>query len=64
MAVIMLFGKDEVICSCVSEYVTDAIYRVENADRYDDRLQISTNLIESYDKLMEFVAKHCVMFRR
>ena len=27
-------------------------------DRYDDRLQVSTNLIESYDRLMEFVAKH------
>lgn len=58
LAAIMLFGKDEVIRSCVSGYVTDAIYRVENLDRYDDRVQINTNLIESYDKLMEFVAKH------
>lgn len=58
LAAIMLFGKDEVIRSCVSGYVTDAIYRVENMDRYDDRLQVSTNLIESYDRLMEFVAKH------
>lgn len=58
LAAIMLFGKDEVIRSCVSGYVTDAIYRVENMDRYDDRLQVNTNLIESYDKLMEFVAKH------
>lgn len=58
LAAIMLFGKDEVIRSCVSGYVTDAIYRVENVDRYDDRLQINTNLIESYDRLMEFVAKH------
>ena len=58
LAAIMLFGKDEVIRSCVSGYVTDAIYRVENVDRYDDRLQVNTNLIESYDKLMEFVAKH------
>ena len=58
LAAIMLFGKDEVIRSCVSGYVTDAIYRVENVDRYDDRLQVSTNLIESYDRLMEFIAKH------
>lgn len=58
LAAIMLFGKDEVIHSCVSGYVTDAFYRVGNADRYDDRLQVSTNLIESYDKLMEFIAKH------
>lgn len=58
LAAIMLFGKDEVIRSCVSGYVTDAIYRVENVDRYDDRLQVNTNIIESYDRLMEFVAKH------
>ncbi len=58
LAAIMLFGKDEVIRSCVSGYVTDAIYRAENTDRYDDRLLIRTNLIESYERLMEFVAKH------
>ncbi len=58
LAAIMLFGKDDVIRSCVSGYVTDAIYRVENTDRYDDRLQVNTNLIESYDRLMEFIAKH------
>ena len=33
LAAIMLFGKDEVIRSCVSGYVTDAIYRVENMTR-------------------------------
>lgn len=27
-------------------------------DRYDDRLIVETNLIESYDLLMDFVAKH------
>ena len=58
LAGVLLFGKDEVIRSCCPGYVTDAIYRVENLDRYDDRLQISTNLIESYELLMEFVAKH------
>lgn len=35
-----------------------ALYRVENLDRYDDRLQVTTNLIEAYDLLMEFVSKH------
>ena len=39
-------------------YKTDAIYRVENVDRYDDRLIIEDNLIQSYDLLMEFIAKH------
>jgi len=58
MAAVLLFGKDEVIRSCVPGYVTDAIYRVKDLDRYDDRLLVTTNLIESYDKLMEFIAKH------
>lgn len=46
------------IRSCCPGYITDALYRVENLDRYDDRLQVTTNLIEAYDLLMEFVAKH------
>ena len=58
MAAVLLFGKDEVIKSCVPGYITDAIYRVQDLDRYDDRLLVTTNLIESYDKLMEFIAKH------
>ncbi len=58
LAGVLLFGKDEVIRSCCPGYITDAIYRVENLDRYDDRLQVATNLIESYELLMEFVAKH------
>ncbi len=58
LAAILLFGKDEVIQSCVPGYVTDALCRKENMDRYDDRLIVKTNLIESYEILMEFIAKH------
>ncbi len=58
LAGVLLLGKDEVIRSCCPGYITDAIYRVDNVDRYDDRLQVATNLIESYDLLMAFVAKH------
>ncbi len=58
LAGVLLFGKDEVIRSCCPGYVTDAICRIENLDRYDDRLQVATNLIDSYELLMEFVAKH------
>ena len=38
--------------------ITDAILRKENLDRYDDRLMVETNLIDSFGLLMEFVAKH------
>lgn len=58
LAAILLFGKDEVIQSCVPGYVTDALCRKENMDRYDDRLIVKTNLIESYEILMDFIAKH------
>ena len=58
LAAILLFGKPETIQSCAPGYKTDAIYRVENVDRYDDRLIIEENLIKSYDLLMEFIAKH------
>lgn len=58
LAAILLFGKDETILSALPHFRTDAILRRENIDRYDDRDDIRTNLIESYDRLMAFVAKH------
>lgn len=58
LASILLFGKDDVIASVLSTYKTDAIFRVENLDRYDDRDVISTNLLDSYDRLMRFGSKH------
>ena len=58
LAAILLFGKDEIIMSCLSHFKTDAIYRNENMDRYDDRDVIITNLIDSYERLMQFVQKH------
>ncbi len=58
LAAILLLGKREAIASCLPWYKTDAIYRVENIDRYDDRLIVEENLIKSYDLLNEFIAKH------
>ncbi len=58
LAAILLFGKPEVIKGCVPGYMTDAIYRVENLDRYDDRDIVEVNLIEAYDRLMAFCLKH------
>ena len=58
LAAVLLFGKDETIKSCLPAYRTDAIYRVENLDRYDDREDIRTNLIDSFDKLVDFVCRH------
>ena len=58
LAAIMLLGKDDVILNVVPAYVTDAIVRKVNLDRYDDREVIKTNLIESYDRLLEFGKKN------
>lgn len=58
LAGILLLGKDEVIGSVCPGYKTDALLRKVNIDRYDDREIIQTNLIESYDLLIEFARKH------
>lgn len=46
LAAIMLLGKDDVILNVAPAYVTDALVRKVNIDRYDDREVIKNNLIE------------------
>jgi ATP-dependent DNA helicase RecG len=58
LAAIMLLGRDDIIFSNNPAYRTDALLRKVNVERYDDRLIVQTNLIESYDLLMQFAAKH------
>jgi len=58
LAAILLFGRDDVIRSCAPGYMTDALLRKENIDRYDDRLMVGTNLIEAYDQLIDFISRH------
>ena len=58
LAAILLFGKDNAIMSVLPQHKTDAIFRVVNKDRYDDRDVITTNLIDSYDRLIAFGQKH------
>jgi ATP-dependent DNA helicase RecG len=58
LAAVLLFGRAELIRACTPNYVTDAICRRENLDRYDDRLMVSVNLIDAYEQLIEFIGKH------
>lgn len=58
LAAILLLGKDEVIQNVCPVYETDALVRKVNVDRYDDREIVRTNLIESFDFLMDFIKKH------
>ncbi|MFN4149850.1 MAG: RNA-binding domain-containing protein, partial [Candidatus Sericytochromatia bacterium] len=58
LASALLFGKPEVILSIAPYYKIDALVRKIDKDRYDDREYIQVNLIEAYDKLMDFISKH------
>jgi ATP-dependent DNA helicase RecG len=58
LAAILLFGRDEIIQQAAPGYVTDCLRRVDNVDRYDDRVRVEANLIESFDLLMGFIQKH------
>ncbi|MDR1421376.1 MAG: putative DNA binding domain-containing protein [Coriobacteriales bacterium] len=57
-AALLLFGRDEIIQQAAPGYVTDCLLRVENVDRYDDRLRVESNLIEAFGQIMGFIAKH------
>jgi ATP-dependent DNA helicase RecG len=60
LAAALIFGKDETIQSILPAYKVEAMVRIENLDRWDDRINppLRTNLIDSYLSLMEFVRKH------
>ena len=58
LAAIMLLGLDHIIKDACPAYRTDALLRKINVDRYDDRRIVETNLIDSYEQLMEFAEKH------
>ena len=58
MAALLLFGKDHVIMGAIPHYKVDALLRIKDLDRYDDRENVKCNLIDAYDRLMAFVAKH------
>ena len=58
LAAILLFGPDQLIYSVLPQHKTDALVRVYNTDRYDDRDIIETNLLDSYERLMDFGKKH------
>ncbi len=58
LAGILLFGKDETILSALPHHKTDLILRIKNLDRYDDRDDVRTNLLDSYDRIIQFGQKH------
>ncbi|RNL39784.1 helix-turn-helix domain-containing protein [Paraeggerthella hongkongensis] len=54
----LLFGSDETIGLLCPTYKTDAVVRLRDEDRYDDRLTVKSNLIDAYDALMRFCERN------
>lgn len=58
LAAILLLGTSDTLFSAVPAYRTDAIVRRINLDRYDDRLMVSSPLIEAFNQLAQFARKN------
>ncbi len=58
LAGILLLGTDEIIHAVVPHYKTDLIFRGREFDWNEDRDEVRTNLMDSYDRIMAFVIRH------
>lgn len=57
LACALLLGTDETVLAAAPAYRTDALLRRRDTNRYDDRLIVETNLIESHDALTDFAER-------
>ena len=57
LAAALIFGKDTTIQSILPAYKVEAMVRIHNKDRWDDRINppLRTNLIDTYLKLKQFI---------
>ncbi|MDD4971613.1 MAG: putative DNA binding domain-containing protein [Paludibacter sp.] len=57
LAAALIFGKDSTIQSILPAYKVEAMVRIVNKDRWDDRINppLRTNLIDTYLRLKEFI---------
>lgn len=58
LAAALIFGKDTTIQSILPAYKVEAMVRITNKDRWDDRITLRTNLIDTYLELKHFINKH------
>jgi len=58
LAAALVFGTDITIQNLLPAYKVEAMVRRVNLDRYDDRITLRTNLIDTYIELMGFIKKH------
>ena len=57
-AAVLLLGKDDVIQEIFPEFRTEALLRRNDLERYDDRLTVTTNLLDGFDQLFAFGEKY------
>ena len=55
LAAAVVFGKDITIQNILPAYKFDILLRIKDLDRYDDKLVLRTNLIDTYLQTMEFI---------
>lgn len=60
LASALVFGKDTTIQAILPAYKVEAMVRIQNIDRWDDRLMppLRTNLIDTYQALKAFINRH------
>lgn len=54
----LIFGKDVTIRNILPAYKVEAMVRIRDKDRWDDRITLRTNLIDTYLLLKQFINKH------
>ncbi|GHT51951.1 hypothetical protein AGMMS49982_10860 [Bacteroidia bacterium] len=55
LAAALVFGRDQIIQNIVPAYKLDVLVRIKDLDRWDDKLTLRTNLIDSYIQVMDFI---------
>jgi ATP-dependent DNA helicase RecG len=58
LAAALIFGKDLTIQNLLPAYKVEAMVRIRNKDRWDDRLTLRTNLIDTYLLLNTFINRY------
>lgn len=60
LAAALIFGTDSTIQSILPAYKVEAMVRIVNKDRWDDRINppLRTNLIDTYLTLKDFINRH------
>ncbi len=54
----LIFGTEQTIQSLLPAYKIEVMVRIENIDRWDDRLTLRKNLIDSYLDIKQFLYKY------